>query len=89
MDPRDKELLQRVAKLAEENHAMLKKMRRDALVGKVVKGFYWIVILGAGVTIYYYVQELWDNVSPTLNESYADVKDAVEIIKKPASFFGN
>ncbi|PIQ91919.1 MAG: hypothetical protein COV70_01670 [Parcubacteria group bacterium CG11_big_fil_rev_8_21_14_0_20_39_22] len=56
MDQEERELLRRTAKLAQENNQMLKKMRRSAFFGKLLHLFYWVVIIGLSVAVYYYVE---------------------------------
>lgn len=56
MEPEERELLQRVLKLSEQNNRMLRSMRRSAMIGRLFHVFYWLIIIGLTVVSYYVLQ---------------------------------
>ena len=49
MDEELKQLLQENLEVTRENNDLLKKIRRDAMIGLVVKVILWLVILGVPI----------------------------------------
>lgn len=81
MDEESRKLLLEVKKLAEDNHSMLKKLRRAQKNSRMLKGLYWAVIIT--ITFYAYrsirpyivqVQELYDASQAQL-QSFKDFGD--------------
>ncbi|NQV88207.1 MAG: hypothetical protein HQ402_01445 [Parcubacteria group bacterium] len=56
----DKELLEKILNLSEENNKMLHKMKRSMRVTQFVRIIYWIIIIGSAIGAYYYVQPYMD-----------------------------
>ena len=78
-----KELL----KLTQENNKLLRKMRRSAMIGNVMRIFYWAIIFGGPVVIYYYyLQPYLGQLIDTYNGGVGEVGDQIQgisgILKK-------
>jgi hypothetical protein len=56
MTPEEKSLLERTYKLAEENNGILRGIRRTNRISALMRGVYWIVIIGLSVGAYYAIQ---------------------------------
>ena len=56
MTPEEKSLLERTYKMAEENNAILRGIRRSNRWSTVFRVLYWVIIIGLGVVSYYFVQ---------------------------------
>jgi hypothetical protein len=56
MTPEEKSLLERTYKLAEDNNAMLRSIRRTGRLALIMRALYWIVIIGFSVGAYYFIQ---------------------------------
>ncbi len=56
MTPEERQLLIQTHRLVEENNALLRKMRRAAILGSIFRVLYWIVIIGLSVGAYYFIQ---------------------------------
>ncbi len=52
MTPEERQLLIQTHRMVEENHALLRKMHRSAVLGRVFHMLYWIVIIGLSVGAY-------------------------------------
>ncbi len=50
MDPKLEERLAAIEHMVNENNSMLKKIQRRARAAAVMKGLYWLFILGLGIT---------------------------------------
>ena len=61
-----KRLIQRTLKLSEENNKLLRKMRRSMRWGQVFTAFYWLVIAGTAVSVYYFIQPFIESALSTL-----------------------
>ncbi len=66
MSPEEKSLLERTYKMAEENNAILRSIRRTARIGTVMKVLYWVVIIGLSVGAFYFLQPYLEFMKSTL-----------------------
>lgn len=82
MDPQEKDLLKRAVDLSEKNNVMLKKLYRNMRVQRAMRIVYWIIIIGASVGLYYWIQPIIDQ----FLELYASVGGAADNFK---GFFGS
>jgi hypothetical protein len=62
MNPEEKELLERVALLSEENNQILRGIRNTNRWNTAIKAIYWIVILGLSYGAFVYIQPYFDTV---------------------------
>ena len=60
MDSQEKQRLERVLELSEENNQILKRMLRGMRWGRLVRIVYWSIIIAASVGAFYYIQPYWD-----------------------------
>lgn len=70
MNPEEKEMLKKTLELSQENNKMLHTIRRGMFWGRIMRVVYWIVIIGAAIGVYYYIE-------PYLNgaiDAYGNVK---------------
>lgn len=84
MTPEERQLLIQTNRLVEENHAMLRKMRRAALWGRAWHLLYWLIIIGISVGAYFYVQPYIDQ----LLNLYGGVKGDVKAVQGVAGQLG-
>ncbi len=62
MTPEEKELLERVAELSEENNDILRSMRRSMKIARIMSIVYWVFIIGSAVGAFYLVQPYIDGI---------------------------
>ncbi len=55
MDPNTNQILREILEKTEENNKMLHKMHRSLLWGRIFRIFYWTLIIGGSIGIYYYL----------------------------------
>lgn len=60
MSPEEKSLLERVAKLSEDNHQMLKSLYSAMRWGRAWRIFYWVLIIGISIGAFYFIQPYID-----------------------------
>ncbi len=60
MNPEERELLNRAIKLSEENNKMLRSMRRSARFSSFIRLIYWIIIVVAAFSAYFFVKPYLD-----------------------------
>lgn len=85
MSPEERQILIQTHRMVEENNALLRKMRRAALFGRIFHILYWVVIIGVSVGAYYVVQPYVDQVRGI----YSGVQTDVGAVKNAASQLGN
>ena len=68
MDKEDKKIIRQNLELAKDNHKLLKKMRRNMLFGSFTRAIYWIIILGASLGAYYYMQPYIDGARDAIHK---------------------
>lgn len=85
MTPEERQLLIQTNRLVEENHAMLRKMRRAAFWGRAWHLLYWLIIIGISVGAYYYIQPYIDQL---LNLYGGGVTGDVEAVQNVAGQLG-
>ncbi len=56
MDTEDRQKLERILKLAEENNEYIRKVRSSQKTSQMIKAIYWVVILVFVLGGFYYVQ---------------------------------
>ena len=60
MEPGEKQILERVLALSEENNQMLHRIRRSQKIAGWVRFIYWAIIIGASIGAFYFVQPYID-----------------------------
>lgn len=56
MTPEERELLNRSVALAEENNKILHAMQRSQRIASIMRGVYWLFIIGSALSAYYFLQ---------------------------------
>lgn len=74
MDPADYHKVDRILELVEENNQKIKKLYRAARWSRVLRIIYLIIIIGASLGIYYYVQPYFDS----LLNTYSGLKESIQ-----------
>ena len=92
MDPRSQKLLEDTFALAEENNKILRKMRRSQRISSFLRLFYWILIIGASIGAFYYLQpyvdravSTYDSISGTANKLNGGKVNIEDLLKKFAN----
>jgi len=83
MDEEFKVLLRKNLELSKENNRLLKKMRRNAVIGNILRLIWWAVIIGLPIYLYFtvfqpYLQEL----ATVYKNVQTDVGDITSIFSK-------
>jgi hypothetical protein len=76
MNPEEKKLLEETAELARDNHRLLKKMYNAMRVGRIVRIAYWVILIGASVGAFYFLQPYIDR----LLTVYGNVQHSAESV---------
>lgn len=80
MDSDTNQLLRDILEKTEENNSILKKMYRGVIWGRVFKALYLLIIVGAAVGAYYYIQPYVEGVL----ESYKSLLLGIDTIQDGA-----
>jgi len=56
MDPNTNQILRDILKKTEENNVLLKKIHRANVWNRVIRIFYWLIIIGITLGSYYFIQ---------------------------------
>ncbi len=62
MNPDEKKLLEETAELSRENNKILHQLRRSLVWGRIMHTLYWVIIIGASVGAFYFIQPYIDSV---------------------------
>ena len=81
MQPEEKEMLKKTLELAQENNKMLHTIRRGMFWGRVMRVVYWIVIIGAAIGVYYYIQPYLNSAVGAYGNVKVDLKSLGNIFK--------
>lgn len=77
MDQEDKNTLRKVLELEQKNNKMLLSIKQSMMWGRIFRYAYWIVIIGAAVGAYYYIQPYIDG----LIEAYGGFKGDIQNVR--------
>ena len=77
MDSESKKLLEETLALTQENNKMLHLMRRSQFWSNVVRGIYWVFIIGTALGAYYYIQPYLEQ----LLNAYVSASETLNSIK--------
>lgn len=89
MDEEFKVLLRKNLDLAKENNRLLKKMRRNAIIGNVLRIIWWSVIIGLPIYLYFTVlQPYLDELATVYKNVQTDVVDVTNLFGR-IPFIGN
>lgn len=80
MDSQDRELLQKTFQLAEENNAMLRKMRRSMRVANAMRIVYWLIIIGLSVGALYFIQPYIDQLLQVYSGAQSDLQSLQNLV---------
>jgi hypothetical protein len=73
MDLEDRDKFEKVISLAEDNNRMIKKLYRALRWSRVFRVIYLVIIIGASLGSYYYIQPYLES----LGDTYGGIKDAI------------
>jgi len=85
MDFHDKDFFDRLMTLTEENNRLLHKMWRAARLARAARVVYWIILIGASIGAYYYIQPYIDQILSL----FTGLQDSVGSLQNFIGPFGN
>jgi len=81
MTPEERSLLERTYKLSLENNDLLRKIRRSNTMSSIFRAIYWVVIIGASVGAYYYVQPYVDPMMKIYSDIMANAQNLPNLLR--------
>lgn len=81
MTPEERNLLNRIAEMVDENNSMLRSMRNSMRISRFFNIFYWVVIIGSALGAYYYLQPYIDNMMGIYSSTQSDLQGAKELLE--------
>lgn len=54
MEDEERRLLRETLEIEKENNRLLRRMHRDAVIGRIITLLVWAVMIGAPIVLYYY-----------------------------------
>ena len=81
MEPELEKRLAALESLTKENHTMLAKMRRGQIWASIFRVVYWLIILGAGVASYYFLQPYLQQLFETYTKIQAQISHLNSFVK--------
>ncbi len=88
MDSEDKKIIRENLEISKNNRKMLKKIRRGMFFSGIVRVIYWVIIIGASLGTYYYLQPYIESGLETLTKIQSGVgvvSDGVNATAKTTS----
>ena len=85
MTPNEKELLEKTAKLVEENNHILKGIRSSNRWASAFRVFYWVIIIGISVGAFYYIQPYIDVAFKAYKSVSSDLNNVKSVVNKVSS----
>lgn len=74
MTPEEKSLLERTYKIVEENNSILRGIRMANRISAGIRIFYWLVIVGATLGLFYYMQPYLDSMFDLVGEAQKSIQ---------------
>ena len=81
MTPDEKEILKKTLELSQENNKMLHSIKRSILRGRIFQIIYWIIIVGAAIGAYYYVEPYIDSAVGAYGSVKGDLKSFGDLFR--------
>lgn len=92
MSPEERQILIQTHRMVEENNQLIRKMRRAALWGRLWHILYWVIIIGASLGAYYFIQPYVEQVQGVyggLKQDLTNVRGTVNEVGNAASKIGD
>ncbi len=81
MLPEERQMLKKALELSQENNEMLRSMKRSMFIGRIFRIAYWVVIIGAGVGAYYYIEPYLDGAVSAYGSLKGDVQSFGDLFR--------
>lgn len=81
MTPEEKEMLKKTLELAQENNEMLHSMKRSLFWNRIIRILYWLIIIGAAVGVYYYIDPYINSAIDAYGNIKGDIKNFSDLFK--------
>ena len=81
MQPEEREMLKKALELSQENNKILHSIKRHLLIGRIFRIIYWVVIIGAAIGIYYYMEPYLDAIKGAYNSIKTDFQGIGDLFR--------
>lgn len=81
MNEEEKVLLKKTLELAQENNKMLHSIRRQMIWGRVFRVAYWVLIIGAAIGVYYYIDPYINEAINTYGNIKGDIRSLGDLLR--------
>jgi len=81
MQPEEREMLKKALELSRENNKMLQSIKRSMFMGRIFRVVYWIVVIGAAIGAYYYIEPYLDEAIGAYGSIKGDLKNFGDLLK--------
>ncbi|KKQ77943.1 MAG: hypothetical protein A3A96_04180 [Candidatus Zambryskibacteria bacterium RIFCSPLOWO2_01_FULL_39_39] len=81
MQPEEREMLKKTLELAEDNNKMLSSIRRGMFWGRIMRVVYWVILVGAAIGVYYYIEPYIDSAVGAYGDVKGDLKNFGDLFK--------
>ncbi len=81
MQPEEREMLKKALELSRENNKMLRDIKRSMFVGRIFRIVYWVIVIGAAIGAYYYIQPYLDSAIGAYGSIKGDLKNFGDLFK--------
>lgn len=81
MQPEEREMLKKALELSRENNKMLQSIKRSMFVGRIFRIVYWVIVIGAAIGAYYYIEPYLDEAIGAYGSIKGDLKNFGDLLK--------
>lgn len=81
MQPEEREMLKKALELSQENNKMLHSIKRHLLIGRIFRIVYWVVIIGAAIGLYYYIEPYLESLKIAYDSVKMDFQGIGDLFK--------
>ncbi len=81
MQPEEREMLKKALELSQENNKMLHSIKRHLLIGRIFRIVYWVVIIGAAIGLYYYIEPYLESLKTAYDSVKMDFQGIGDLFK--------
>lgn len=81
MQPEEREMLKKALELSRENNEMLRGIKRSMFIGRIFRIAYWVVIIGAAIGAYYYIEPYLDGAVSAYGSIKGDIQSFGDLFR--------
>ncbi|OHA15217.1 MAG: hypothetical protein A3G52_01260 [Candidatus Taylorbacteria bacterium RIFCSPLOWO2_12_FULL_43_20] len=78
MTPEERDILEKIYRVTEENNGILKSMRRSQRWSSIMRALYWVIIIIMTIAAYYFVQSYIETITSAFGGGEASTQNLID-----------